>query len=62
MTHEAIGDPPAPPGRPRARVVATPAGTIWRRDHRRSPAGSRWAGMPFRRIRPEPTVAADRQL
>jgi hypothetical protein len=41
MTDEIIGDPPAPSGRPRARVMATPAGhdqMSW--PPPRSPAGS----------------------
>src|SRR5215472_511629 len=64
MTEETIGYPSTPSGhlsgprhghtrRARSDVVATAALT-----HRQRPSRS---GMLFRRIRPEPTVAADRQ-
>src|SRR5215813_7941634 len=67
MTEVTIGDPSTPSGHPsgpRARVMATLGGA--RSDvvataaltRRQRPSRS---GMLFRRIRPEPTVAADRQ-
>ena len=70
MTDETIGDPPAPSGRPRARVVATPAGTIRRRGRRAHPQAAtqpiRHALSPhqtrtYRRRRP-PAQEQDRKM